>query len=528
MKRHLFHFLLLSAVVLTGGALVGCGDEVQELANNADNEEAITETSVGANCTLFSSGDEGTRTWMDTGRKFYWSEGNQIYVNTSGTNYKKTSKSTLLGDGHRADFVLEGVSLTAEKCSVVYIGNGMLSTTTTATATNLRVKIEKEQTQVAWGDSKHLGASGDCGVAEAEKDAVGKYTFDIRHKAAYLIFQPYKDAQITANWKLIKIEIIADGTNLAGVYDFGTGELVGAGSYNTVALNCNSTLIKNSTSSVYNFIGVATGGFDLNHTAASAANSCFAVIAPGDHKLTIRYTVQPEGSVEDVAGAVFIIDKEIPAVNADGSRTYNPNGVTTIKHKLDVMLFNPTRHYQWGAADEYLNTWQTEAYNKTTVYDNLTMTTPVNWASLPSANEAAWYVLRGDPHWDGIAAWSQDGGLNVYFAGLWLLKREHITGFDPAKDPNNKDLLASYMVYYNPTNTIGKPANTTNYFFLPAQRYYDYGSLSDPANDKGAVYWTRSALSSYDAYAIAFYDAQSYMTPYRRSGGYPVQPDWFQ
>ena len=168
MKKHFILFSTFAALLLSATLLTACGDDVQELADNGNNVETVTETTRGENCTLFSSGDDGTRTALGTDRKFYWSEGDQIYVNTDGANYKKTSSSTLSSDKRTADFVLEGVQLTHSPCSVMYIGNG--TTAATATKNDLKVKIEATQTQAAWGATAHIGRAGDCGVAEATKD----------------------------------------------------------------------------------------------------------------------------------------------------------------------------------------------------------------------------------------------------------------------------------------------------------------------------------------------------------------------
>ena len=118
MKKHFILFSTFAALLLSATLLTACGEDVQELADNGNNGENITETTIGENCTLFSTGDDGTRTALGADRKFYWSEGDQIYVNIGGTNYKKTTSSTLSSDRRTADFVLKGVSLTAPKCSL--------------------------------------------------------------------------------------------------------------------------------------------------------------------------------------------------------------------------------------------------------------------------------------------------------------------------------------------------------------------------------------------------------------------------
>lgn len=517
MKKKLFHSFLFAVTILTGSALVACGDEVQELESNVENQdETVTETTVGENCTLFSTGDDGTRTSLDTDCKFYWSEGDQIYVNTTGNTYKKTSESRLKNGDREADFVLSGVKLTAKKCSLMYIGNGMNSTDTEVPADNLKVKIEETQTQSAWGDKGHVGPSGDCGVAEAMKsETTGKYSFKLRHKAAYLIFQPYRPTGTeNLDWKLMKIEIIANGaTTLAGEYPFGTGELNVGGATNTantVTLLCNGD-------------GSTTGGFTMG-TSASTANSCFVVIQPDIHELTIRYTIKIPGK-ENVYllgthggdfGTMFF-EKKISV------RPYNANGVTTIKHGLSF----PPLYYQWGAMAPHLDTYQTRAYDQTT--NNTDLTDPF-WSLVPNANEMAWYALRGDPHWDTNTVCSPDAGLTEYTSGLWLLKKNYIPGFNASTDPLGRNLV-TMQDGYSPTPVSGKPDDSviSQYFFLPSLGHYGFSSLY--FGGVGGFYWSRSPFGSTKvySYSLFFYDGEMCMGTFdQRSDGFVVAPGWFK
>ena len=453
----------LLVAVLTATALTGCGEDICV----DDTPQGGGTGTQSAHRTVFSSGPAANhspvngrnRTSMDASRNFYWSEGDQIYVNTNGSSYKKTSKSTLLNRGVRAEFELDDVSLTAEKCSVVYIGNGTAAET--VDKRDLRVKIEARQTQSAWGNSDHLGASGDCGTAVARKDqATGEYTFDLDHKASYLVLQPYRPTgNANPDWKLVKIEIIANGTPLAGTYGFGTGELVGTGTSNTIEFNC------------------GTDGFDLNHTAASAARSCFAVIAPGSRELTIRYTIkvakkpnvlyfENNGIDED---GIFTVDKPIAA------RQYAANVVTTIKHVL-----SPNPFYCWDAPAD-------QPYNYSLWGDNSsTLNEPASRSckDMPNVNEMYWYMVSGDPRWDNTTPWSTDGGLTEHTGGAWFMTRAAILAagrtFDPNVGKDNVDMRATYKTHSVNTTTYqtgGRPADTSNYFFLPAQGYYNNGSL---------------------------------------------------
>ena len=500
MKKHFILLSTFAAWMLSATFLTSCGEEVQGLVNNGNNNETNTESTVGENCTLFSTSTEGTRTSMDTNREFYWSTGDQIYVNTDGTTYQMTSESRLAADKARADFVLSGVKLTAPKCSVVYIGNGTNSAT--AVASGLSVTIRNVQTQTAWGNADHIGPSGDCGVAEATKDdATGKYLFDLRHKASYLVFQPYKAEQITANWKLVKIEIIADGSYIAGTYEFGTGELVGTGSQSTVTLNCGN--------------GAFANAFELA-SSASAANSCFAVVQPGAHKLKIRYTIKPENSANgwmnpstlqiNANDETFIIEKEIVL------RDYNVNGVTTIRHKMDVMLFNDWNYYQWDAQERYV--YDIPQFNPVAgpqvASDIEGSKAQYSCRNMPNNNEIYWYTENGDPHWDETSWWSVDYGKNVCTGGLWLKKKATILaegktfseeyGIYP-KTGEQRDLrLPPYYYYYKSNSQEILPASVRDkYFFLPALAWYESYSEIFTGNWRlYGYYWSSSPRDNSD------------------------------
>ena len=547
MKKSLFHFLLLPVVVLMGGALVACGDAVQELENNVENEDkAIAETTVGKNSTLFSSGDEGTRTSMDAQRKFYWSEGDQIYVNTTGTTYQKTSSSTLAEDKRTASFLLEGVSLKEHECSVMYIGNG--TNTASTTTDDIEVTILNSQVQTEWDNGDHVGPSGDCGLDIATRnETTGKYTFKLNHKAAYLVFQPYKIADVTKKWTLMKIEIITDGTtSVAGTYPFGTGQLDidnATNTSNTVTLTC------------------GTAGFDLE---SSASKSCFAVIQPGAHAITIRYTIKPEIMVNGVEGATFTIEKTI------ASRTYNIGGVTTIKHQLGAEMYSPYLFYLWDAKQPcwynhpienvpyYVNHKNPRANYPTSAeadrWYNIETNAPEqaknSCKELPNVNAMTWYALKGDPRWETNYPWfiNGSGGAHVYTYGAWFLKWDNIpdkptdyTKRDCPQTPLGQDghyttlSAETYQVSTNDYKTKGRPsdAEIEKYFFLPAIPHILYdGRLGDGRNDIHGCYWSsspRPGAGNYESYSLGF--TSNSVTPLNRNGrnqGRMVVPDWFK
>lgn len=542
MKKFLYHsMVLVAAAIATCSTIVSCSNNELEAENNENNEIEVTKKQ-----TLFSSGDN-TRTSMDANRKFYWSEGDQIYVNTTGTTYQKTSSSTLAENKRTADFLLEGVSLEEPTCSVMYIGNG--TNTASTTTDDMEVTILNSQVQTEWDNGDHVGPSGDCGLDIAiRNETSGKYTFKLNHKAAYLVFQPYKIADVTKKWTLMKIEIITDGTtNVAGTYPFGTGQLDvdnATNTSNTVTLTC------------------GTAGFDLDFKPEPSApgKSCFAVIQPGTHTITIRYTIKPEVSVNHVEGATFTIEKTI------ASRAYNIGGVTTIKHELGVESYSTDLFYTWDAVNPYWYGVSSENipnfmgtshndYPTATDERNRWFNSPIvvdgkymaqnSCKNLPNVNTASWYAMRGDPRWENNYPWfyKGNGGAHIYTYGAWFLKWDNI----PEKPDGDKincpyDIAGvdrrltttadrTYTNVSSKYRTGGRPSATEigKYFFLPAMSHCENGAI--PKNAHGC-YWTSSSPTLTEKSWVFTFTYQevyiSYNNTLQRKGGRIVAPDWFK
>lgn len=544
MKKFLYHsMVLVAAAIATCSTIVSCSNNELEAENNENNEVEVEKEK-----TLFSSGNNTTRTSMDAQRKFYWSEGDQIYVNTTGDTYQRTSSITLSSDKRTADFLLEGISLKEPTCSVMYIGNG--TNTASTKVADMEVTIEKGQVQSEWDNGDHVGPSGDCGLDLAiRNETTGKYTFKLNHKAAYLVFQPFKAAEVTRKWTLMKIEIITDGTtNVAGTYPFGTGQLDvdnATTTSNTVTLTC------------------GTAGFDLE---SSASKSCFAVIQPGTHTITIRYTIKPEIMVNGVEGATFTIEKTI------ASRTYNIGGVTTIKHELGAEMYSPYLFYLWDAEQPC---WKDQAVENVPYYVNhknpaanyptSAEAAPDRWYNtetnapeqaknsckeLPNVNAMTWYVLKGDPRWETNYPWfiTGSGGAHIYTYGAWFLQWDNIpdkpteyTKRDCPQTPLGEDghysqLSADkYIVSTNDYKTKGRPSNTEieNYFFLPAiPHILSDGRLGEGRDDIHGCYWSsspRPGVGDKESYSLGF--TSNSVNPLNRNGrnqGRMVVPSWFK
>ena len=133
---------------------------------------------------------------------------------------------------------------------------------------------------------------------------------------------------------------------------------------------------------------------------------------------------------------------------------------------------------------------------------------------LPNANEMAWYVLKGDAHWDNSTQWEAFG--TTYTGGIWLKRLSVIAQENgktladlKLKDPNGLDLrttqIDGYWITFVP---VSKPADSEigKYFFLPALGYYDEGQLQVLGSN--GTFWSSSAApgDSRFAYFLSFKD----------------------
>ena len=495
--------------------------------------------------TVFSSDPLSTKTTMDVNRNFYWNSYEKIWVKTAEDTYLDSYRSELISNGSgkypSAKFYFNQ-NLKEESYEIYYTGNYSSSAQS--------VTISQAQQQSSWDNADHIGWSGDCGTDKAIKKANNKYDFKLNHKAAYLIFRPYKATNITASWKIMSIEIIDnDGNTLCGKYPL---ELEGLKT--TDVTNGNSNVVLYCSSS----------GFELE---TSASQSCFAVIQPGTHSLTIRYNIKPEKDVNGNAGKTFAIEKKITSITE-----FAPNSVTRIQHKMSAMSIDSLGFdmRQWGATDNFYATYDGSSpaagnYDKTTLFPNQ-LTTDL-WKDLPTANEAAWYLLRGDVRVDRNTCWFIDGtGASIRKNGVWILKKEHIDGFTDEVCPMGRDLNGvdgNYNYSYRPQTlsvyiNVAFPELIDNYenggvpnsdeidkyFFLPA-----FGRiLSNTDHDSEyttVYYWTKSPSPLTNgsgvrlyrmAYAIMFDTNEdtgqaplARLTPWEaRRVGIGLAPAWFK
>ena len=497
MKRHSFITRLASLAVVCGLTLAFASCANDDLAQNG--KTSIDDKGL----TAFSTGEPATRTTMEADGKFYWEAGDKIWVKDDSGNWKQSSNSPA-GKTASFKFLMPGKYTAKSSYEVYYPGkNGNQD----------RVTISANQTQTEPNTTAHFGASGDCGIAKATRNATShEFEFALDHKAAYLVFKPYTSNDVLKYCYLTKIEVtsdndITDTYTLDPTAETNTGALTGTGSGKKIEL-----ITKGNSGSTY------PNGFPLTNTSASlTTNGAYMVIKPGTHTLRIRYWVK------DVATNIEgTITKIIP------SHTFAKNEYVNMEADLQIKNYDGDHYYMWDAQEQYWkgHEWNLGGSQPTLTSQSASSDYPQNssdtnnrWyhegggsgrfdatqgcAGLPNVNEMTWYAAKGEPRWDADELWTTMG--HLYKGGMWFKKKANISGFDANKAVDGSDWRTNGNGNnWSVSQTPPDAADANNYFYLPALGLYSSGQL-DGVGYSG-LYWASSATpwGSSSAYGMNF------------------------
>ena len=520
MKRHSFITRLASLAVVCGLTLAFASCANDDLAQNGKT------STDDKGLTAFCTGDPTTRTTMEADGKFYWEAGDKIWVKDDSGNWKQSSNSPT-GKTASFKFLMPGKYTAKSSYEVYYPGkNGNQN----------QVTISANQTQTEPNTTAHFGASGDCGIAKATRNATShEFEFALDHKAAYLVFKPYTSNDVLKYCYLTKIEVTSDN-DITDTYTLdptaatGTGALTGTGSGKKIEL-----ITKGNSGSTYQ------NGFPLTNTSASlTTNGAYMVIKPGTHTLRIRYWVK------DVATQIEgTITKIIP------SHTFAKNEYVNMEADLQIKNYDGDHYYMWDAQEQYWKGHEWWSANKDQPVWNYGSNsnyaknngdsrwynegggsgrfdaTHASCKDLPNVNEMTWYAAKGDPRWDADELWTTMG--HLYKGGMWFKKKSVLQAenhYDTEKSADNTTDLRTTYKYYNNTNSsinsgVPSAADAGNYFYLPALGYYtsDSGQLSEVGNY--GSYWSSSAftLTSNAAYHLLFYSGRVVVSTLSRNLG---------
>ena len=527
MKRHSFITRLASVAAVCGLTLAFASCANEDLAQNGKT------TTDDKSLTAFSTGEPATRTTMEADGKFYWEAGDKIWVKDDSGNWKQSSNSPT-DKTASFKFLMPGKYTAKSSYEVYYPGkNGNQN----------QVTISANQTQTEPNTTAHFGASGDCGIAKATRNATShEFEFALDHKAAYLVFKPYTSNDVLKYCYLTKIEVTSDN-DITDTYTLdptaatGTGALTGTGNGKQIVLTTKG-----------NYGSTYQNGFPLTNTSASlTTNGAYMVIKPSTHTLRIRYWVK------DVATNIEgTITKNIP------SHTFAKNEYVNMEADLQIKNYDGDHYYMWDAQNQYWYGYEwtknlptgigqptldsnsssnypqsntdSRYYNES--YPGNGVSNPATHApcqDLPNANEMSWYCMYGDPRWDADELWTTMG--HLYKGGMWFKKKSVLLAehhYDTEKSADGStDLRTTYKGYNNNSSSInnsGLPsaADANKYFYLPALADYYYGQL--PGVGGYGLYWSSSAhpLVSNSAYSLYFLSGNVYVTNTDRLVGLSV------
>ena len=518
MKRLSFKSGLLSLMALCSMALT-----IGSCAND-DVAQNPTMPNDDKNLTTFAAGVPTTRTSMESDGKFFWEQGDKIYVKDDNNTWHASSNSPT-GKTDNFKFKVPGTYTAHTSYEVYYPGQG---------GSNDQAVISASQSQAAPNTTSHFGAAGDCGMATATK-VPGKqqFAFTLDHKAAYLLFLPRTSNTILHNCYLTKVEVNSDN-DITDTYTLNsvTGRLTGTGTGKQIIVSTGGS-------------GAYANGFPLTNTSTSAAtNGAYVVIKPGTHILKIRYWVK-----EIATGIEGTITKTLASATYDQNKYYN------ITANLDITNYDGDHYYMWDAQQQYWygyewtkhlsgNTCQPTLnnglpgattssnyaqsnsdpryYNEAITYGVDNPATNTSCKDLPNVNEMTWYAKEGDPRWDAEELWTTMG--HLYKGGMWFKKKIYISGYNSNTAAVGIDLrTTSYSVSWSASLTLPSAADTYKYFYLPALGYYYSGQLHYVGY--GGTYWSSSAdpWGSSDAYYLVFYSGFVGVRNYIRYYGYRAE-----
>lgn len=433
---------------------------------------------------------------LNGGADSSWESDDFIWVKDKNGTWQKSIATTLKNNGASASFTLPGsVSDYTSGCEVRYTGNSNQPD---------QVNISQTRTQTSPNEFSKAGTMGDCGIGYATNaGGTNTFSFKLVHKAAYLCFLPRElDAALGANIYLTRVVITSDDA-IAGNYSFSNTGLSSAptsGASNVVTMTTKGT-------------GAYANGFPLtNSTTSLPTNGAYTIIAPGTHNLTIQYYLyDPTTAVEG-----FIVKRIQGTFTANTVTPITANcNVTTVP--LDSYYYWDAKQYAWhgnesiqpttnGASANIGFTFQygTQSTDPRAPREDTYSSGPAenSCKDCPNANEILWYIQRGDPHWDDNEIFAF--GNHLHKGGMWLLKKDQISGFSSTVAPDGKN--RSYHAdgtwndyFHNGENQIATPSTASlaivdreKYFFLPAAGTYSaqFGGNATLENlGENAVWW---------------------------------------
>ena len=451
------------------------------------------------------------------GADAYWTSDDFIWVKDKNGTWQKSTGTTLHDGGTSAEFTLPGSMADYDDgCEVRYTGtkahySGALSASA--------VFIPKEQSRTTANDFTHAGDWGDCGSGKAYNTGnPRKFNFTLVHKPVYLCFLPRcTNAELASNIRLKGIKITATKNYYDPI------------SFMADQCDFDGENISSSGGSPFGdiYINVSLSDFPLSTTANQEANATYLAVRPGTYDFQIDYLIK--NTATNIEGK---ITRDLTNVTLDKGKIYDITADLT-------PIVAGTKYYAWGATQDYWHGYEssqpfinqgepgatqgissnpdpaTKAEGGHEGHDQYFyhQTTAAPFKVAPTLNELYWYVMKGDPQWDGEQLWTLGG--RMYKGGVWLRKKKTIVAYLKEKEGfpstfTEADLKLGYKAsataplddrrivgwgVWLTSYPKGTPNYLDDYFFLPASGYYSGGWLQYAGTD--GWYWSDNTAQNH-------------------------------
>lgn len=475
---------------------------------------------------------------------FLWTQGDKIWVNTTGgTTFEKNDKDDISEQVATSNFYFKK-NLTAESYKVRYTG------TVSDKADEVVFAAKQKQTDPNAADL--IGQYGDCGIATATKNANQKYSFNLAHKAGYLVLTPYSSVHNFASTVGVRAVYVTANEGLTGTY--------------TMAADGKLTKKTEEGKQIVWYYQQDVAGHDnideedgkpclpIPATSDASKNGIIIVLPPGEYtNLSIEYLL-----VDPLSGGKGYYKKSYKGtVKVEAGKPHH------IAENIKLYEYDKNQYYTWDAASgEYFwkghearqpilpgdvisyredgfpdptGTTDTRSYNHsqghtTTVDGNKALKSA---AAAMNVNEALWLVEKGSPMWDKTKLYAityRGNVCHLFNTGVWFKTLKKIAADEgktledlKAAAPNGTDYrhdLAAPEVNKKIMSFGRRTKANTNadYMFLPCTGFYAFihtqgasaqletpYKIAAPLIGATAMYWTSSAAarSSEGAYALS-------------------------
>lgn len=534
-------------------------------SNDSIEETGGKQTKETAGMTQFSAAGPATRTAAkydpntSEGKgyvKYFWTEGDKIWVNTTGgTEFKPNKEADIKGQTEVSNFYFDQ-NLTDESYKVRYTG--------TVSGNADEVVFAAKQKQIDANSADLIGEYGDCGIATATKTANNKYTFDLDHKAGYLVLNPYSSHHNFDVSVGVRAVYITADQNLTGTY---TMDADGKLTKKAAAADGGKQIVWYCKDDVDGYDQIGNEPFKTHfrifNSPDADKNGIIIVLPPGEYtNFTIEYLLidwLSEGKgyykktykkIDVKAGQPHYIAENIKLYEYDKDQYYTWDaGIGEFfwkgHDKKQILIpgdlgFYPTREEGFPDPNDATDS---RAYNRTKGGTN---TVDGNKAERSAAaavnvNEALWLAQKGEPMWDKKKMFAITYHCNIchlYNGGVWFktLKKIATDAGKSEEDlktaaPNGKDYRTEAVTNdpypLSDVRKFGRPAkaNTNaDYMFLPCTGSYNFvhenGVLNIPCEIPSPFFgmfggfWTSSAdaAKQINAYTLQFTSTQDPVT----------------